>query len=136
MERVVSLVRRLIPAQGFSPTAVSTLRTLERSGPYRLSDLAAVEGVTQPAMTQMVSHLERDGYLERRKSPDDARVVLVHLTPAGRNLVRQRRDDRAQSLAKLTGHLSADERAALAAALPALDRLTALHPNDAEITCG
>jgi DNA-binding MarR family transcriptional regulator len=130
LERVVSLIRRLAPPQGISLTAASTLRTLERSGPCRLSALAAFEGVTQPAMTQLVSRLERDGYAERRGDTDDGRVVMVHLTPAGEDLVSRRRDLRARRLAELTGRLSIDDRAAIAAALAALDRLTALHHTD------
>ncbi|MBO0816571.1 MAG: MarR family transcriptional regulator, partial [Actinobacteria bacterium] len=37
-----------------SLTAAATLATLDRSSPRRLTALAAHEGVTQPAMTQLV----------------------------------------------------------------------------------
>ncbi|MFG2039849.1 MarR family winged helix-turn-helix transcriptional regulator [Dactylosporangium sp. NPDC048998] len=123
LERVVALLRRLTPADDVSPTTAATLRTLDVHGPCRVSDLATREGITQPAMTQLVSRLEHDGYAERRSWADDARVVMVHLTPAGADLLRRRRDARARLLDSLTGRLSADDRAALAAALPALDRL-------------
>src|SRR5437868_11839703 len=83
LERLVALVRRLAPQPDISISTASTMRALETSGPCRLSDLAAREGVTQPAMTQLVSRLERDGHAQRRPGAADARVVLVHLTPAG-----------------------------------------------------
>ncbi|HEY2791518.1 MAG TPA: MarR family transcriptional regulator, partial [Micromonosporaceae bacterium] len=65
LERVVSMVRRLAPAEGMSLTAISTLRHVEMSGPVRTTELAAAQGVTQPAMTQLVTRLERDGFVTR-----------------------------------------------------------------------
>ncbi|MBO0851067.1 MAG: MarR family transcriptional regulator, partial [Pseudonocardia sp.] len=82
-----------------SLTTASTLARLDLTGPSRLSDLAAREGVTQPAMTQLVSRLERQGLAERRGHPDDRRVVMVHLTASGRSTLAQRRSHRADRLA-------------------------------------
>ena len=66
-------------------TAAATLASLERLGPQRLTDLAAREGVTQPAMTQLITRLEEAGLARREASPDDGRVVLVAITErAGR----------------------------------------------------
>ena len=39
-------------------TATSTLATLERTGPRRLTDLAVNEGVAQPSMTAVVTQLQ------------------------------------------------------------------------------
>src|SRR5205085_4352762 len=63
-----------------SLTAASTLATLARTGPRRLTDLAVNEGVTQPSMTAVVSQLEDLGFVERRRAPGDGRVVLVAST--------------------------------------------------------
>ena len=51
LERLIGLFRSLSPPDGLSLTAAATLATLERSGPCRLTALAANEGVTQPALT-------------------------------------------------------------------------------------
>src|SRR2546427_12743424 len=67
-----------------SLTAASTLATLERTGPRRLTDLAVSEGVTQPSMTAVVTQLEDLGFAERRKDPGDGRVCLVAITQAAR----------------------------------------------------
>jgi len=103
-----------------SLTSASTLATLERGGPCRLTDLADIEGVAQPSMTTLVTGLERAGLAERRPSPDDGRVVLVALTPAGTDYLRARRYARAAKLADLIRQLPAAEAAALAAAVPAM----------------
>jgi DNA-binding MarR family transcriptional regulator len=131
LERLVSMVRRLAPPTGMSLTAVATLRTLEMSGPCRLSELAIGQGVTQPAMTQLVTRLERDGYARRGGSPDDARVVLVSLTAAGSDLLRHRRQARTDELRALLDRLPAADREAIFAAVPALNLLAALgQPDD------
>ena len=126
LERVVVMVRRLMPSQPMSLTAVSVLRTLETSGATRLTELSTAQGVTQPAMTQLVTRLERDGYVERGGSPHDARVVLVSLTESGRAFLRHRREMRAAHLTDLLDRLPADDRARILAAIPALNLLADL----------
>ncbi|WP_327010909.1 MarR family transcriptional regulator [Dactylosporangium sp. NBC_01737] len=123
VERLFSLLRHGNPPNDISLTAASTLRRLEREGPRRLTELAAAEGVTQPAMTQLAQRLERDGLAERTTDATDGRVVLVRVTQAGRDLLARRRLVRAQHLAALLDRLSEDDEALIAAALPALERL-------------
>jgi DNA-binding MarR family transcriptional regulator len=125
-ERLYAGLRRITPREALSLTAASTLARLERSGPHRLCELHAPEGVTQPAMTQLVTRLEREGLATRSGDPADGRAVVVSITDAGRDAVARRRAARAQALSELLGRLPADERAAIAAALPALDRLNDL----------
>jgi DNA-binding MarR family transcriptional regulator len=127
LERLVGLFRWLSPPSGLSLTAAATLATLERSGPVRLTALADREAVTQPAMTQLVARLQAAGLVTRAADPGDGRVVQVEITDAGRAVLAQRRAVRAERLAAMLDDLSAAERAALAAALPAMDRLTAAH---------
>ncbi|HEX4252063.1 MAG TPA: MarR family transcriptional regulator [Pseudonocardia sp.] len=126
LERLIGLIRLLTPAGEISLTTASTLARLANAGPHRLSDLAAREGVTQPAMTQLVSRLERNGLAERRGDTDDRRVVMVHITPAGQQLLDQRRKARAIQLSGLLDELSHDEEHSIASALPALNKLVDL----------
>ena len=126
IEEFNSLFIRL-PATGrLSFTTLSVLHTLSRRSPLRLSELTATEQVTQSAITQLVTRLERDGLVERHPDPADGRAVLVQLTPAGAAVVAGRRASRVGRLAGLASRLTLAERAAIAAALPALSRLTVL----------
>jgi DNA-binding MarR family transcriptional regulator len=129
-ERIVGLLRSLSPASGLSMTAAATLAGIERLGPQRLTLLAAREGVTQPAMTQLISRLEESGLVRREPSPDDGRVVLVVITEHGRATLARRRSARAERLTGIIAQLSADHRAALCAALPALDALASAPRED------
>ena len=109
-----------------SLTSLSTLSTLERTGPRRLTDLAAVEGVTQPSMSALVAALERTGLVERLPHPTDRRVALVASTAEGSRYIRARRAEGAASFARLIEELPADEGTALSAAIPALEHLRRL----------
>ncbi|MFD0634523.1 MarR family winged helix-turn-helix transcriptional regulator [Catenulispora yoronensis] len=115
-----------------SITSSATLATLDRTGPRRITDLAATEGVTQPAMTVLVRVMEESGLVERRGDPSDKRVTLVWLTEAGAAYVKARREAGVQGFAGLIEQLTADEIEALAAALPALRRLAELEDQDRE----
>jgi DNA-binding MarR family transcriptional regulator len=130
LERIVGLFRSLSPASGLSMTAAATLAGIERLGPQRLTLLAAREGVTQPAMTQLISRLEESGLVRREPSLDDGRVVLVVITEQGLATLAHRRSARAERLAGVIAQLSPDHRAALAAALPALDALASVPRED------
>jgi DNA-binding MarR family transcriptional regulator len=123
LERLIGLFRSLSPASGLSLTAAATLATLERSGPCRLTWLATREGVTQPAMTQLIARLEDAGLVDRAADPADGRVVQVRITADGRAMLAGRRAVRAERVVALLDRLNPDEREALAAALPAMDAL-------------
>src|ERR1700733_11217102 len=99
MERLGRLFRPLNTADGLSLTAAATLATLERSGPSRLTSLAVKEGVTQPAMTQLIARLQESGLVGRTADPADGRVVQVRLTDEGRAILARRRAVRAERLA-------------------------------------
>jgi DNA-binding MarR family transcriptional regulator len=123
IERLLGLFRSLSPPSGLSLTAAATLATLERSGPSRLTSLAAKEGVTQPAMTQLIARLQESGLVSRTADPADGRVVQVGVTDEGRAMLARRRAARAERLAEILARLSLEEQAALGAALPAIDAL-------------
>lgn len=125
LERIARLVRGAELPGGLSSVAASTLFALATEGPTRLTTLAATEHVTQPAMTQLVRRLERDGLVERRSDPSDGRAVLVTITDAGAALSAERRTARAEALAAVLADLAREERDALAAAIPALEHLAA-----------
>jgi len=124
IDRLLSLLRWLTPPDGLSFTAAATLASLDRSGPCRLTLLAAQEGVTQPAMTQLAVRLEESGLVTRSSDPSDRRVVEVRITAEGSALLARRRRARAERLTGMLARLSPGDQAALAAALPAMDALT------------
>jgi DNA-binding MarR family transcriptional regulator len=116
-----TLVRRT--PRDISLTSLATLATLDRAGAKRITELAAIEGVTQPSMTTLVAGLEKAGLVERSGDPNDKRVSLVSLTSTGRDYIRHRRQVNTETFAALVSELPPAEATALAAAVPALVRL-------------
>jgi DNA-binding MarR family transcriptional regulator len=128
---LLSTVMRRAPRDR-SLTSLATLSTIVRTGPRRITDLAVIEGISQPSVTVLVTALERDGLVERHNDPTDKRVALVAATPAGRDFIRNRRQASTASVARLIEKLSSDEAAALAAAIPALVHLRDLDDDERE----
>ncbi|WP_107659317.1 MarR family winged helix-turn-helix transcriptional regulator [Nocardia suismassiliense] len=121
---------RLPSAEKHTFTTLSVLHTLLHRGPMRMTALKVTEQITQPAITQLVGRLERDGLVERRPDPGDGRAVLVQVTEAGAQIVQSRHQERVSRITQLADALSPAERRAISAALPALERLAVLMDVD------
>ena len=122
---LMRISRRLRQAggSGITPSQLSALATLDRSGPVSLRDLAAAEKVGASTLTRVVAALEEQGLLQRVSDPADRRVSLATVTPAGRKLLAQARDRGTQLLTERIAELAPAEAEALAAALPVLESL-------------
>lgn len=105
-----------------SRTEAGVLRNL-LARPRRITELAAEEGVTQPAITLLVNRLEDRGWLRRIADPTDGRAVLVSLTPAGEEVFAQLRAEYRAMLHEEMATLDDGEVETLARAVEILDRL-------------
>ncbi|WUU94064.1 MarR family transcriptional regulator [Spirillospora sp. NBC_01491] len=118
------MLRRVNADQPITTQQLSVLGSLE-AGPRRMTELAAEHGVRLPTMTAQINRLERDGLVARGRDTTDARVVTAGLTAPGVERLRAGRERRLEFLTERFAVLSDEERAAVAAALPALDKLFA-----------
>ncbi|OEI68126.1 MarR family winged helix-turn-helix transcriptional regulator [Curtobacterium sp. ER1/6] len=87
------------------------------------SALASRLGLARSTVSNLVSSMEQAGLVERRLVGGDGRRATVHLTPLAAERLRTYDEAATTVLVDALGRLSADDRAALAAALPALERL-------------
>lgn len=108
---------------GLTPTQLAALSTVERSGPLRLGDLAAAEGIAPSTLTRLVAVLEELGYVQRYADPKDARASTLAITPTGHETLERLREEGTVLLTHSLMLLTAEQRAALATALPALEQL-------------
>ncbi|WP_043849211.1 MarR family winged helix-turn-helix transcriptional regulator [Amycolatopsis keratiniphila] len=118
-----SLRQAGVPGPGHG--AISALATLVNYGQLRLGDLAAKEGVAAATMSRIVASLVEAGYVSRESDPIDRRAWLAEATEEGERLVSGVRSTRVNELGKRLERLTPEHRAALAAALPALEALIA-----------
>lgn len=121
--RLTLLLRREATHLPLSVPQGTVLASLAECGPTRVSDLAAAVQVTQPSMTALVNRMQAQGWVSRGADPDDQRAVRVELTPRGRAVVGEAAQARDTVLAARLARLTADDRHAIEAALPALTRL-------------
>ena len=101
----------------------------------RLTALAAAEDTSQPAMTQLVQRMERQGLLERLSDPEDGRAALVAISAAGRELWERRTDGRRERLATLLAGLPSEDALTLLlaahVAIPILRQLLTIAASEA-----
>ncbi|MCX8557237.1 MULTISPECIES: MarR family winged helix-turn-helix transcriptional regulator [Mycolicibacterium] len=103
------------------------LSTIEAEGRARISDLAALDHCSQPTMTTQVRRLEEAGLVSRTVDPDDARAVLISITPQGVATLAQVRADRGNAIDPFLEELDSTDRDTLAAAVEIMRGLLAAH---------
>jgi DNA-binding MarR family transcriptional regulator len=110
-------------SEGFSPSQVAVLATLERHGPLSPSELAERERVKRPTATRVIALLAEADLVERTPDPDDRRCALVSLTGEGTALLRRVRARKTAYLARRLHELDADDASALERAADILEQL-------------
>jgi DNA-binding MarR family transcriptional regulator len=123
VQRVARRVRNNRGDESMSDSQLGVLFLLEKHGDASPSTLAEHERVSPPSMNRTLNGLEERGLVRRDPSPADARKVVVSITPAGVELIRETRRLRTAWFSRQLAGLSAEERAALASVLPVLRKL-------------
>lgn len=114
--------RRIRPTRdGISHGLVSALGSVVRVGEIRPGDLARLEAVAAPTMTRLIADLEARGLVTRRPDPSDGRSFFITATPAGIEVVRRARFERAERLTALVEGLPPEQLAAVKAAIDGLE---------------
>ena len=121
------LVRRLRSENAVPTPHLTVLSRLDRGGPQTTSGLAAAERMRPQSMAQTVAELEAEGLVDRRPDASDRRQVLLELTDAGRQLLKEERRRRESWLTTaIAEELSPAEQKLLVEAIAILRRLTEL----------
>lgn len=72
---------------GVSMAQLHVLFTLQRNGEMTMSRLAEMLDVSLSSATGLIDRIEERGFLERDRVPEDRRIVIARITPAGRRLL-------------------------------------------------
>ena len=94
------------------------LRLIRRQPGVSVADAAAELRLAPNTVSTLVRQLVDGGQLTRTLDTDDRRVARLDLTPTARRRVERWRDHRSELAAEAIGRLDADDRAALARAVP------------------
>ena len=123
---VMRLARRMRAQRADTMLTLSqlaALATLDRHGPMSPGELAAHEKISPPSMTRLLGVLESGGLVVRTAHPTDRRQVMLEVSPAGQDLLKEDRRRRDVWLAQRLTDLDPDELAVLQRAAGILDRL-------------
>ena len=102
----------------------SALPRLDRGGPATASALAKLEQISPQSMGATLGALEARGLVGRGDDARDGRRVVLSVTEAGRQVLRDKRDERTEQLARaLSAGFTQAELSQLQAAAPLLERL-------------
>jgi DNA-binding MarR family transcriptional regulator len=126
---VMRLARRLRAERAdtdLTLSQLSALSSVDRHGPMSLGALATHERVQPPSMTRIVGVLTDRGLLTRVPHATDGRQIVVDLTNAGRDLIKEDRRRREAWLAQRLRELSPDELGVLHEAAPILEKLISI----------
>lgn len=106
---------------------LNVLFVLEADGALPMRGLAEAMDVSQASATGIVDRMEQRGLVERRRDPDDRRVVNVAATDDGRRLVAGLVAERRDHLAVLLDDLTDEELAAYVTAMRGMRRARQRH---------
>ncbi len=99
---------------------LNVIAELDMRGPMSMSHLAEALGVSVASATGIVGRMADRGLVERRRTDDDRRVVMVHPTTKGAGIFRAMEARRRGRLAKLLDHLTDEEMTGFVVGLRAL----------------
>jgi len=104
---------------------LNVIAELQMRGPLSMSHLAEALGVSVASATGIIGRMEDRGLVERRRTDDDRRVVMVHTTAKGAGIFRAIEVRRRGRLAKLLDQLTEEELSGFVIGLRALRRARA-----------
>ena len=106
------------------------LVVLASRGPRRIVDLAEALDVAPSTAGRMCDRLVRKGLVRRHRARGDRRVVVVSVTPAGRQVVDDATSRRRELIADILARLPASGQRAVAQALRAFADAAGEVPDD------
>jgi DNA-binding MarR family transcriptional regulator len=113
---------RVLADDRLSWTSFVALWVLWVWGEMESRDLASAVGISRPTSTGVVSTLERRGFVRRRKSAEDGRMVRVSLTEAGRSKIEELFPRFNAEEVAVTAHLSPEQQEGMAVMLRSMLR--------------
>jgi DNA-binding MarR family transcriptional regulator len=95
---ITRLIKKLrkhsITGMSLSLTERSTMSLLDQHGELLPNELASMEKITSQSMSQILNHLYKLGYINRRISKEDKRKSIISLSAKGAEILKQVRSER------------------------------------------
>ncbi len=114
---------RQMQEQGLSGREVAALRYLLENGPRTIGQLRDYLYIGESSTSELIARMEHAGQVARARSEADSRVVLVSLTPVGREMAEKTALEGIPLLREKLKALPPERLTAIRAALAELEEL-------------
>lgn len=88
-ESTMVFFRPLLQEHSLTEQQWRVMRALHAYTELESKELASVCCILSPSLTGIIKRLEQQGYVKRRKSPEDQRCTLISLTDEANELFRE-----------------------------------------------
>lgn len=121
---VMEVEGKAVITEEFKDISNNDMHIIEAIGiedPRKMSDIAKRLSVTVGTLTTNMNGLDKKGYIERKRSEDDKRVVFVTLTERGKKAFFHHRDFHKDMIKSAVSGLDDNEKRILYKSLEKLD---------------
>lgn len=122
-EAAMAFFRPLLNEHDLTEQQWRVIRILNQQGELESHQLAHLACILKPSMTGVLSRLERDGLVYRRKGAEDQRRVFVTLTDSGRASFNAMREGMEANYRKIQAQFGEDKLEQLLQLLNELKRI-------------
>lgn len=116
-QRASAIFEQVMEGMDVTPVQYAALAKLHDLGPTSQNQLGRLVGIDPATMFGVAGRLAKRGLVSPSVDPNDARLVLLALTPTGRDIVEQMKARGPEVSARTLEPLSADEAETLLALL-------------------
>ena len=124
-QEIMNIEQKALITGEFKDITINDMHVIEAvdmEGARNMTSVAKTLGVTTGTLTIAVNSLVKKGYVERVRSEEDRRVVLISLSEKGRKAYLHHQRFHEQMIEAIVEELSAEEQVVLEKALVKLDR--------------
>ncbi len=110
---IMTIEEKSIRKGPFKDVTVNDLHVIEAIGTEKsknMSTVAKALGVTMGTLTISVNALVKKGFVERVRSEEDRRVVLISLTERGKKAYKNHQEFHSDMIQSIVGQLDEDEK--------------------------
>jgi DNA-binding MarR family transcriptional regulator len=121
---IMTIEEKAIRKGPFKEVTVNDMHVIEAIGIEKsknMSTVAKALGVTMGTLTISVNSLVKKGFVERIRSEEDRRVVLISLTAQGKKAFKYHQQFHEDMIQSIVGQLDADEKKVLQKSLSNLN---------------
>ncbi|MBQ8199160.1 MAG: MarR family transcriptional regulator [Lachnospiraceae bacterium] len=121
---IMTIEEKAIRKGPFKEVTVNDMHVIEAIGIEKSKNMSTVAkslGVTMGTLTISVNSLVKKGFVERIRSEEDRRVVLISLTAQGRKAFKYHQQFHEDMIQSIVGQLDEDEKKVLQKSLSKLN---------------